>query len=611
MPRIHQLAGALALALAGASVAQAQEFTGVVTFGDSLSDAGNIAQLSALPAGNSFTTNPDPVAAQIIAAAFGYNQTNSLAGGSNYAYGGACANVSGPCINPGAPRLGQQLAQYLTPRGGRADGNALYTVWMGANDIFANLGGGVWTTQAQIQAGTAGVATSVITNVLTLQAAGANYIVVFNLPDLGATPQFVAAGPTAAGAASFASVSYNAALNQGLSLTRVGIIPINTYALVSEVMANPTLYGFTNVSNPACTVPSSVACSTATLVAPNANNTYLFADGVHPTGAGHATLASVVIATIEAPGQVSLAGEVPLQVYEDHSSVINNKIFHLRGTERPDGDTFGYANLQIGSQNYDRTSNSPETDSNLATITAGADFRYSDSVNFGGAISVARSNGDFGAGSLDGTEVLASVYATKTFGNGYIDGIVSGGSNGLDIGRDIVLHTTTRHETGNTDARHLALEFGGGYDFGTGDLHHGVFANAVWQKVSVKSYAEEGGDSTAMNFGGFDRDSLVWRVGYQIEGAANMGSHKITPYGRLAYAGETKNDATSVLAGSNSMNGHFQLDGIAPSNNWVEADLGFDMQINEHSQAFFAYRGHLGDDTQHRNSINVGVSMTF
>lgn len=617
MPRIHKLATALALAFAGIGAAQAQQFSGVVSFGDSLSDAGNIAALSGLPPGNSFTTNPDPVAAQIIAAAFGYNQSNSLAGGSNYAYGGACANAAGPCVNPAAPRLGQQLSQYLTPRGGRADGNALYTVWMGANDIFANLGGGVWATQPQIQAGTTGVATSVIGNVLALQNAGANYVVVFNLPDLGATPQFRAAGATAAGAATFAAVSYNTALNEGLAQTRVGIIPINTFALFNEVIANPGAFGFTNVTGIACGpgapgVVSSVACGPAGSGLPytyaaGANSTYLFADGVHPTGATHAILAKVVLATIAAPGHVSLAGEVPLQVYEDHSGAINKQLFSQRGSERTVGEGGGYATLRLGNQDYDATAFSPELDSNLATLTAGADFRYSDTWTFGGALSLGRSNGDSANGSLDGTEFLASAYGLAQFGNGYIDAIASGGSNSLDINRKLQLGPTTRVEEGKTDARHLAFEFGGGYDFGTGDLHHGVYANAIWQKVTVDGYTEETNFSTSMRFGEFERESLSWRIGYQIEGKAG----KFSPYARIAYAQETKDDISNVVAGSASMNGTFSLPGVAPSDDWIEADIGVQMDISETSQAFFGYEGHLNDDTMNRNSVTLGFRTTF
>ena len=52
-------------------------------------------QYAALPppyyfgAQGSFTTNPDDVWTQVLASAFGYTQTASLAGGTDYAWGGA------------------------------------------------------------------------------------------------------------------------------------------------------------------------------------------------------------------------------------------------------------------------------------------------------------------------------------------------------------------------------------------------------------------------------------------------------------------------------------------------------------------------------------------
>ena len=274
MPRISHLAAACALALC-AQAAQAQQFSGVISFGDSLSDAGNASTVNPGAAdGNSFTTNDDLVAAQLIAAAYGFNQQHSLIGGTNYAWGGSCAQsstapaplpphcVQQPFVGLGGvtyfPRLDAQIDQYLASNAGRANPNALFTVLSGANDIFAAITGErnsmgvvtrapIWTNSALISAGSAGVAGAVITNVARLQSVGANYIVVFNLPDLGRTPQF---SGTAA-PFNLASVSYNEALNAGLA-GRQGIIPVNTFALVNEAIANPGYFGFTNVVGIAC-----------------------------------------------------------------------------------------------------------------------------------------------------------------------------------------------------------------------------------------------------------------------------------------------------------------------------------------------------------------------
>src|SRR4249920_2900137 len=97
MPRIRHLSSAVALAFAFSGAAQAQSFDNYFVFGDSLSDAGNVGDLLGLPAGSSFTTNPNPVYAQIIGDHFGFTITNGSplipgATGTDYAVGGACAN---------------------------------------------------------------------------------------------------------------------------------------------------------------------------------------------------------------------------------------------------------------------------------------------------------------------------------------------------------------------------------------------------------------------------------------------------------------------------------------------------------------------------------------
>ena len=262
MPRKHRLTAALVLALAGISTASAQEFSNVISFGDSLTDAGNVGNVDGNPAtlpGSSFTTNPDPVYAQVLAAAFGYNQTYSTAGGSNYAFGGACvrANVAGAppagftcALSPSSFSLTSQLTGYLAANGGQADGNALYTMWGGANDIFtyAGLAGGGFITPTQAQQLTGLSAQTMGGLVGTLQNAGANYIVVLNLPDLGLTPQAIASGPSAQASLSGLGFVYNSTLDGVIATLGDGIIPIDVYGLFNEIVADPGTYGFTNVT---------------------------------------------------------------------------------------------------------------------------------------------------------------------------------------------------------------------------------------------------------------------------------------------------------------------------------------------------------------------------
>ena len=616
MPRISHLAGAVVLALGCAATAQAQTFSGVVTFGDSLSDAGNIAAVSGLPPGNSFTTNPDPVFAQVVAGHFGFNQTNSLAGGSNFAWGGACIQAAGPCVNPNpATRIPNQITDYLAAHGGRADSNALYTLWGGANDINAALGGGVWTTQAQIEAGAQAVGIAVVGQAARLQAAGVNYLVVFNLPDIGRTPALTAAGPTAATAATLAVLNYNGALNAGLATLRDGIIPVNTFALVNEVLANPGAFGFTNVTGTACTPPNSVACGPAgsglpATYAPGTNQTWFFADGIHPTGAAHALLAEVVLSTVAAPQQMAMLAETPLQVYDAHAGSVRRELLAARSGDRADGTMVGFANLNYADQSFEAGANNPALDSKLGTLTLGVDYRIDDTWTLGAAASFATQDADHSRGGFDAREALFSAFGTFNFGGGgYLQAILSGGSTSYETERAIDLRATTRIEKGDVGGSHTAAELGFGWLFGT-SLQHGPFVSATWQSVDVDAFRETGSTSTGMRFDDFERESLVTQAGYQLFGSIGTGT-KWQPYLRVAYAQEDENDPTRVRAGSNTMNGQFVMPGYAGSDDWVSADLGLGMQFNEKLQGYVGYHGQFGDDQFDSDSLNLGLRYSF
>ena len=612
MPRTKLIVSALALALAGTSVAQAQSFSDVVVFGDSLSDAGNVAAVDgnpATPLGSSFTTNPDQVYAQIVAQAFGFSGANSVAGGSNYAFGGACARANSAgftCVNsPGSFSLTTQLGGYLAAHGGQADPNALYMMWGGANDIFTAAG-----NPATAQQNTGIAAATMVGLIGTLQNAGANTIVVFNMPDLGLTPLNV--GTPAQASASALAFVYNQTFNAGLANLGDGIVSINTFGLINEIIANPGEYGFTNVTGMACGGGSSVACgATGDATYPfhypsGAGSSFLFADGVHPTGAAHAMLANVVLATLSAPGEVSFAGELPLQVYSDHASVINRSVFGAGS--RDDEQTSVYGNLQVGQQDIEMTANTSALENDLLTLTFGADTRFNDVFSFGAAVSFGNSQADIASGaSIDNKEFLISGYGAAHFGRGYANLILTGGAAHFDIDRAIVLGPSTRVEHGGTEATHTGLELGAGFRFGGEDLQHGPFASLTWQKVEVNGYVEDSTDSTAMWFSDFQRKSTIGRLGYQVE--ADMGGLGL--FGRVAYARDSQERDIAVQAGSNTMNGHFTLDGYSGAEKWYEADLGLGYDFADDKAISLTYRARLNDDEQDVNSLNLGFQMRF
>src|SRR6202171_5461558 len=244
---------------AAAPAAQAQQgnpgpFSNVIVFGDSLSDAGYFRPFLTslgLPASvvailGRFTTNPGPVWSELVSQHYGIAPAASNANGFIFAQGGARVSSASASTPPGAAQrpVSTQIDEYIARAGGAADPNALYAVWAGANDIFQNLGaysaGAI--TQAQLQTNVLAAATAEIGQIARLRAAGARYVIVFGLPNIGATPAF--ASSTSAGAVTALSAGYNTTLFSGLASAGIRVIPVDAFALLNEVGANPGAYGF-------------------------------------------------------------------------------------------------------------------------------------------------------------------------------------------------------------------------------------------------------------------------------------------------------------------------------------------------------------------------------
>jgi len=597
--RIRHLAGAIGAALLFSAGAHADGFQQVVSFGDSLSDNGNVSILSGSPLISRFTTNPGTVAVENIAKYFNLSLTPSLQGGTDYAFGGARAGVANP-----VPPTSAQIQQYLTANGGKADPNALYTMWIGANDILAATQN---PAQAQVIVGTA--AQQEVGQIAALQAAGAKTIVVFNLPDIGKTPAAQASGAAAASSITSLSQIYNGVLSGGLSTLNKGIVSIDTYSLLNEVIANPSAYGFTNVTVPACTTASSITCSPATLRDPNAANTWLFADGIHPTTAAHALLSQYAISVLEAPKQISLLGEAGLASDAAHQRALRNEMI---------ADNFGaesrfFASVEYGQQKYKNTSNSPQTDSDNVNLTVGADARINDNFNAGVALGLAQANADFkGGGGYKMQDVAGTGYAFYHQGGGYVGGFATFGQLSFtDIDRRIDLGAARRTETGKTDGSHVGGGLTGGWWFGSDSLKTGPFATVEFEQLRVFGYTERNNTSTAMTFGKQVRNARIETLGWRLQGSWATGSTTVHPFVEVAYNHDGRADDRYVTAGLTNMSGKFELQGFTPDKTWATADVGISADFSKSWSGWASYSGRFSDDTQRLNSLNLGVKLAF
>src|SRR5262245_33497192 len=227
-------------------------------FGDSLSDGGNSGLLtqSLLPP-NGFPPSPyaggrysnGPVAVEYLWQIYHPGSTSftpSLAGGTNYAIGGATTGLDNyNLINPNVPAplqpsfndlgMKQQLGQFQTFVAGGGTFNpatSLFVVWGFPNDVFwlgttsavtppgphlpdqpLNQPPAVPPTPANLVS--QGVQ-NIVTSVALLASLGAQHFLVPNMPDLGQTPFGLSQGPAGSAALTGLTQGFNGALGNAL-----------------------------------------------------------------------------------------------------------------------------------------------------------------------------------------------------------------------------------------------------------------------------------------------------------------------------------------------------------------------------------------------------------
>ncbi|WP_263381496.1 SGNH/GDSL hydrolase family protein [Granulicella arctica] len=278
-------AAVVLLAFASVTAHAAKPFyDAIYVFGDSLCDVGNIylatkgAEPISPPYYNGRFSN-GPLWVEHVASSLGLPMTPALAGGTDYAFGGALVTAAKVTPSGTIPSVPQQVALYLSQHGGKADPKALYILEGGGNDILDATSGSPQSLGFQIAIGIA-------ESELLLRQAGAKKFLISTLLDIGQTP----AGQLDASFATAASVATNQSLDILLGAEQliegIHIRRMDFFGLLHAVAADATHFGFTNI-----TVPCLNPFTNAVCLDPDHT---LFWDAEHPTVFGHAFLAVTV-----------------------------------------------------------------------------------------------------------------------------------------------------------------------------------------------------------------------------------------------------------------------------------------------------------------------------
>jgi outer membrane lipase/esterase len=651
-----------ALLLELAVPAEAQPFTQFFGFGDSTLDSGwyfthaynknpiNQALYQAAQAlgGGVATTPGGRMNSQILAGMFGLTAIPvGLLGGTNYAAGGA-VNVDYSNYQTLAPNTVSQIQNYLASTGGVANPNALYMVSSGGNDIRGAIcAGGVCPANAVQLAQNSAAALS---NALAqLHAAGARtFVVAINY---GAGPQGnIINSDTAA-----VSRAYDQALYGGLAAAGINFVPVSGKAIADAIGLDPGRFGLTNVSpgfavthqggaciNPAPgngnggTIASAWAASCTTLVAPNAAQTYLYADDLHYSAAGQLIEGTYAYSLIVAPTEMSFLAEAPVVTRRSVVDSILNQIPLSQG-QRAVGSFNGW--ISGGLSSLAMSSSLPGFANDPGTpgmVTAGVDYLWAPNWLAGAAVSVGTTRQTLSlGGDFRQNEYALSAYAAFAGGPLWLDAIASYGGLRYDINRIVPIGVTTISNASSTNGDNASSAAELGYNFSTSfgqgaaarlptkapvaaalTLTHGPVAGILVQRINVDGFAETdpfaadpSGGFTALRFGSQHRNSAVTELGYQASLALGIWQ----PYAKLVWNHElaSTNRLVSATVPEIAFAPSFTMPAVLFGKDWVTATLGTRVAFGRGVSGYASLTGQTGQSGVASYGGQIGLNVAL
>jgi len=597
---------AMILAAAWAAPVVAEEtpdlgFEGIVVFGDSLSDTGNLYYVTDLLYGEPGAYPPwpyydgrfssGPIWIETFAPLLGVDadfDTPWLAdptSADNFATGGA--NSGYDDIWGSSLGLLSQIGAFGY-YGGSFASDDLAVVWAGANDY---LFGGATNPYE--------VVGNISTGIVALNGLGAQHLLVMNMPSLGNTPLLNGTGYS--DPYNQLSAAHNQILEGSVDGLRVGlgaeIIYVDVETALNEVLANGARFGFTNTTGSCLDADKNWTglCSFNPDYSVNADG-FVFFDAIHPTAATHELLAEFAYATLlttrngvqvasaqadigalTALAQVRAAGarQNAVRLGLSSSVILGNRFVETSPIEQrlamagrpattatqlglsPDGTPMPAIDSPFGMYMYGETEDDEQAGFGYHTeqTAIGMDYRLTDSLMVGMVAGFGQGEGllEGGAGSSSVESSAFTVYGSLNGENGHIDASIGQSREqyaGLTRNTGSRIFPTARAETeGLTTQASLS----GGYDLHTGPVTWGPVAGLDYGHRQIDGYHETGAGPLNLAVAEQTDESLVASIGLQAsaEFAGDWGAAVMQ--GGLSYEQDFlggDNRASAQLAGN-------------------------------------------------------------
>jgi outer membrane lipase/esterase len=630
------------LALACSTAVQAASpYSTMIVFGDSLADAGQFPDPGGPPGSTlRFTNRTGPTFQNGSGEAYSLNSSTllgtmlgvapadlasstspvraaqGLPDGNNWAVGGdrtdqilAAITTQSQIANTtnGVTTVFRTRPGYLVQNNFRADPNALYYLTGGGNDFLQG---------RVLSAGQAvGAANNLANSAQVLSQAGARYIMVWLLPNIGQTP--AVSGTALQGPLTSLSGVFNQQLVSRLGQINAEIIPLNVPGLLGEVFAQPARFGLAADQNQIGTCFSGNNCTQNSVYGINSATPdptkLLFNDGVHPTVTGQRLIADYAYSILSAPWENTLLPEMAMGTLRAQQDELRSQWLADWDNWQKVGEWRAIVAGGGQKMDFDAQGNSADANGHGYNLTLGGSYRFAEDWRAGLVAGAYRQKLE--AGPRDSEYTLNSYIATAFVQfqaeHLWADVAASGGRLDYDnLKRKFALGVSEGGEKGNTDGDLWAFSGRVGYDLAGQSTrwHFSPFISADYSHVTVDGYSEKSTRSTALNYDDQNRRSKRLGAGLQ-------GKFDITPqtqvFGEVAHEREFNTDQQDVTIALNSVPGiDFTLKGYEPQRSLNRANLGISQKLTQEVTLRAGYNWRKNDDVT-QQGVNLAVSLDF
>jgi outer membrane autotransporter protein len=290
-----------------------------------------------------------------------------------------------------------------------------------------------------------------------------------------------------------------------------------------------------------------------------------------------------------------------------------------------------FATGTIGRGERSRTDNNPGFDFDTWGLTAGVDYRVTDSLILGAALGYANNESDVSAGqgklSTDGYSL--SGYATfYNQRNWYTDAVLTWGRNSYDITRRIryqiggLAGGTTQIDQiarATPDGDQLQFSLSLGRDFAHGAWNVGPFARASYAKVDFDSYVERMSDPSAPGAGlamaidGRSLKSLQAVLGGKVSYNMSTSWGILIPSAQIEWLKEFEDDPEDIVTRfvNDPTGTDITIAGDAIDDSYFNLGLGLSGVFANGKSAFLLYERRAGQNDFDFSSLALGVRIEF